>query len=262
MPQNNSYISKEELALLNSKIGWQMLLRKDNFDIKNVIKKMKIKEQFRKLQEELIKLHNWVIDKEKKVVVIFEGRDAAGKTGAIRRITEHINPRHFRIAALNIPSEDEKKQWYFQRYIERLPKPGEIVFFDRSWYNRAVVEPVNKFCTKKEYEIFMEKVKEFEDMLIKEDTYVFKFYYSITKKEQEKRFKKIMDDPLRRWNFTDVDKKAQSLWDDYSSYIQKMIEKTNSEKAPWYIIDANKRSQARLDTLKIILDELPYNKKN
>jgi len=258
MPQKKSPISKEELNLLNSKIGWQMLFRKDNLDLQAVLQKMKTKEQFRKLQEELIKLHNWVIDNEKKVVVIFEGRDAAGKTGAIRRITEHINPRHFRIAALNIPSEDEKKQWYFQRYIERLPKPGEIVFFDRSWYNRAVVEPVNKFCTKKEYEIFMAKVNEFEDMLIQEDTYVFKFYYSITKKEQEKRFRNIMDDPLRRWNFTDVDKKAQSLWDDYSRYIKKMIEKTHSDKAPWHVIDANKRSQARLDTLKIILDTLPY----
>jgi polyphosphate kinase 2 len=187
-----------------------------------------------------------------------KGRDAAGKGGAIRRITQYINPRHFRIVALNIPTEDERKQWFFQRYIQQLPKPGKIVFFDRSWYNRAVVEPVNGFCTDEEYEIFMSQVNDFEKMLTQSNTYLIKFYFSISKKEQAKRFREIKNDPLKRWKMTPVDEKAQALWDDYTFYKEKMFEQTNTDHAPWKIIDANKKAPARMEAIIHLLKTIPY----
>jgi polyphosphate kinase 2 len=254
----NSEFTKEEMDLINSKIGLYALFKNKNVNPKKVLEEAKNVVELKTKQEELIKFQNWVIENDKKVVIIFEGRDAAGKGGAIRRFTEYINPRHFRIVALNIPSEDEKKQWFFQRYINQLPKPGEIVFFDRSWYNRAVVEPVNKFCTEKEYKIFMSQVNNFEKMLVQSDTYLIKFYFSITKKEQAKRFEDIKNDPLKRWKMTAVDEKAQALWDDYTKYKKKMFKATNTDIAPWKIIKANKKSTARLKAISHVLDVIPY----
>jgi polyphosphate kinase 2 len=251
-------LTEEEIALLNSKIGLHALFENKKVDITKVLEKVKYSVNLKKKQEELIKLQNWVIKENKKVVVLFEGRDAAGKGGAIRRITEYINPRHFKIIALNIPTSDERSQWFFQRYINQLPKPGEIMFFDRSWYNRAVVEPVNKFCTKKEYKVFMSQVNNFEKMLIQSDTYLIKLYFSISKKEQAKRFEKITNSPLKRWKMTPVDEKAQALWDEYTSYKMKMFELTNTETAPWVIIDANDKFNARLKAITHILESIPY----
>jgi polyphosphate kinase 2 len=251
-------LTKEEITLLNSKIGLHTLLKSKRVNLPKVLEEVKYANDLRKKQEELIKLQNWVIKKNKKVVVLFEGRDAAGKGGAIRRITEYINPRHFKIVALNIPTSDERKQWFFQRYINQLPKPGEIVFFDRSWYNRAVVEPVNKFCTEKEYKVFMSQVNSFEDMLIQSDTYLIKLYFSISKKEQSKRFKEIKESPLKRWKMSPVDERAQKLWSEYTSYKNKMFEVTDTESAPWVVIDANKKSSARLDAIAHILESIPY----
>lgn len=251
-------LGKEEVALLNTKIGLQGLLRPEKIDLKKAIDASRYSSQLRAKQEELIKLQNWVIKEGKKVVVIFEGRDAAGKGGAIRRITEYINPRHFRIVALNIPTPDEQQQWYFQRYINQLPNPGEIVFFDRSWYNRAVVEPVNGFCTNKEYEVFMSQVNEFEKMLIESDTYLIKFYFSITKSEQAKRFREIRENPLKKWKITPVDEKAQELWSEYTHYKKKMFHKTDTRLSPWVVIDANKKSNARLAAITHILDTIPF----
>ena len=251
-------LTEEEIQLLNSKIGLHALLKNKKTNLKRVLEEVQYTAELKKQQEELIKLQNWVIKNDKKVVILFEGRDAAGKGGAIRRITEYINPRHFRIVALNIPTDDERKQWFFQRYINHLPKPGEIVFFDRSWYNRAVVEPVNGFCTKREYQVFMSQVNDFEKMLILSDTYVIKLYFSISKKEQEKRFKEIKENPLKRWKITPVDEKAQALWDDYTRYKEKMFEETDTDMAPWLIIDANKKSNARLKAISYILDIVPY----
>jgi polyphosphate kinase 2 len=251
-------ITEEELNLLNSKIGIHTALKNKKFNLEKVLEDIKYLGDLRKQQEELIKLQNWVIEEDKKVVILFEGRDAAGKTGAIRRITEYINPRHFRIVALNIPTDDERKQWFFQRYINNLPKPGEIVFFDRSWYNRAVVEPVNGFCTDKEYQIFMSQINEFEKMLIQSDTYILKLYFSITKDEQAKRFTEIQKSTLKRWKMTKIDERAQALWDEYSKYKEKMFENTNSEHAPWHIINANKKSNARMNAIKLFLNTIPY----
>lgn len=250
--------TKEEVDLLNSKIGLYTLLKKEKVNLDRVLEEVRYLTELRKAQEELIKLQQWVIENDQKVVILFEGRDAAGKGGAIRRVTEYINPRHFRIVALNKPTEDEKKQWFFQRYINQLPNPGEIVLFDRSWYNRAVVEPVNGFCTVRQYDTFMSQVNDFEKMLVQSDTHLIKFYFSITKKEQAKRFAEIQSDPLKRWKMTAVDEKAQSLWDEYTRYKEDMFEATDTKVAPWVIIKANKKPNARLEAIAHILNVIPY----
>jgi polyphosphate kinase 2 len=251
-------LSKEDLELLNSRIGLKHLLSEKNVDVNRALRSTKYEMRVRALQAELIKLQNWSINNNKKIVVLFEGRDAAGKGGAIRRITAHINPRYYRIVAFPKPSKEEEGQWYFQRYVNRLPKPGEIVFFDRSWYNRAVVEPVNEFCTEHEYKIFMNQVNDFERMITESDTYLLKLYFSIAKEEQARRFKEIKASPLKRWKMTPVDEKAQELWDKYTEYKLKMFKNTNSEKCPWKIIDANKKTSARIDALEYILEKIPY----
>lgn len=257
----SSHLSKEDLAIINSKIGLKHLLSKDRISLKQVLNTAKYELKLRELQAELIKLQNWVIDQEKKVVILFEGRDAAGKGGAIRRITAHINPRYYRIIALPKPSSEEQGQWYFQRYVNKLPKPGEIVFFDRSWYNRAVVEPVNGFCTELDYRRFMGQVNFFEQMVLESDTYLIKLYFSISKKEQAKRFEEIRKSPLKRWKITAVDERAQELWDEYTYYKEKMFESTNLEHAPWKIINADNKQEARLEALTHILENLPYRKR-
>jgi polyphosphate kinase 2 len=251
-------LTEKDLELLNSELGQYALLRRSKPNAERALSEVQYAHKLREEQEELIKLQQWGIENDKKVVVLFEGRDAAGKGGAIRRLSERINPRHYRIVALNVPTEDERKQWFFQRYIRQLPNPGEMVFFDRSWYNRAVVEPVNGFCTSQEYEIFMSQVNEFEKMLIQSDTHLIKIYFSITKKEQAGRFKDIKDDPLKKWKMTAVDERAQELWDDYTTYKERMFEKTDSDHAPWNVIDANDKAPARLETIRYILGQIPY----
>lgn len=251
-------LTEEELKLLNSKMGLRSLFAGKNLDIEKAVRDAKYEINLRERQAELVKLQSWAIKNNKKIVVIFEGRDAAGKGGAIRRISAYINPRYYRIVALPKPTEDEKGQWYFQRYVNQLPKPGKIVFFDRSWYNRAVVEPVNGFCTKEEYEVFMSQVNDFEKMIIQSNTYLIKFYFSITKEEQEKRFDDIKKSKLKRWKMSPVDERAQELWDEYTKYKKVMLEKTNTTYAPWVIIKANKKTEARLEVINHLLDAIPY----
>ncbi len=251
-------LSEEDLSLINSKIGLEVLFRNKKINIKETLEEIKYEIELKSLQVELINLHNWVIDNNKKVVILFEGRDAAGKGGAIRRTTEFINPRQIKIVALDIPTDDEKHQWFFQRYIQHLPKPGEIVFYNRSWYNRAVVEPVNGFCTAKDYQIFMNQVNDFEKMLVESDTYLIKFYFSITKKEQAKRFSQIKKTPLKRWRITEVDERAQELWDQYTFYKEEMFRLTNTTIAPWVVIDANIKMKARTQAIAHILKTIPY----
>lgn len=251
-------LSNKDLQDLNSKLGLRSLFSTKRVDIPKALRHVEYENDLQNCQIELVKLQTWAIKNSKKIVVIFEGRDAAGKGGAIRRITSHINPRHFRTVALNKPTEDEQGQWYFQRYVNQLPKPGEIVFFDRSWYNRAVVEPVNGFCTKKEYDIFMSQINGFEKMIVQSDIYLIKFYFSITKREQAKRFKDIKNNPLKRWKISPVDERAQELWNEYTKYKKKMFEKANSHFAPWIVIDANKKTNARLAAIKHILKTIPY----
>ncbi len=217
--------------------------------------------ELREKQIELVQLQTWAIKNQKKIVVIFEGRDLAGKGGAIRRITAHINPRYFKIVALDKPTKAEQGQWYFQRYVNQLPKPGEIVFFDRSWYNRAMVEPVNGFCTRKQYRTFMSQVNDFERMIIQSNTILIKFYFSITKEEQARRLTEVKASELKRWKISPLDEKAQELWNQYSKYKRAMHKKTNTDYAPWVIIDANKKTTARLQAISHILETVPYKKK-
>jgi polyphosphate kinase 2 len=247
--------------ILNSDKGLKALLSKEPYNIEKAVRFVDYEKKLKKLQVELIRLQFWAIEQNERIIVIFEGRDAAGKGGAIRRATERMNPRHLRIVALPKPSEDEKTQWYFQRYVMQFPKAGEIVFFDRSWYNRAVVEPVNDFCTQKEYEIFMTQVNDFERMITESGIRLVKIYMSISKKEQEKRFEDIKADPLKQWKMTDVDEKAQELWDVYTAYKSKMFENTKEGGLPWRIIRANKKTYARVAAVRHILKSIPYDKK-
>jgi len=255
---NKIKINQTDLSLLNSKSGLRHIFSKKEWNLEKVIQQTKYETSYSALQVELIKLQNWVVNTKQKVVIIFEGRDAAGKGGAIRRITSAINPRHYRTLALPKPTPEEQGQWYFQRYINQLPKPGEIVFFDRSWYNRAMVEPVNGFCSQEEYELFMKQVNLMEEMIIASNTYLIKFYFSIAKEEQAKRFKAIKTNPLTRWKMTPVDEQAQALWEEYTNYKNKMFDTTNTTLAPWTIINANQSTSAVMEATKYILNAIPY----
>lgn len=195
--------------------------------------------QIRQLQIELIKLQNWVQKKGKKIVLIFEGRDAAGKGGTIQRFIEHLNPRFARVAALPKPTETESGQWYFQRYVAHLPTNGEMVFFDRSWYNRAVVEPVMGFCTQDQYETFIKEVPSFEKNILSSGIILFKFWLDVSRKEQKRRFKQRRKDPLKQWKLSPVDLASLSKWDDYTKAIHKMFFETDTQDAPWTVIESD-----------------------
>ena len=222
--------------------------------------KFNYEEELAILHTELVHLQEWVKKQGLKVVIVFEGRDASGKGGTIKRFTEPLNPRVCKVVALGVPTEREKTQWYFQRYVEQFPKAGEIVLFDRSWYNRAVVEPVNGFCTQKQYDVFMNQVNNFEQMILESGIHLVKIYMSISKKEQAKRFEDIKSDPLKQWKMTPVDERAQELWDDYTIYKKAMFAKTNTATSPWKIIRANRKTEARVNVINHILKSIPYDK--
>jgi len=251
-------LSKEELEQLNSKNGLLKLLKSKEIDIDRILSQLTYEEELIRLQQELIKLQQWVQEKGKRVAILFEGRDVAGKGGSIQRFTQHLNPRFMRIVALPKPTEIEKGQWYFQRYTQNLPNRGEIVFFDRSWYNRAVVEPVNGFCTKKEYNRFMLQVPGFEHMLYEDGIILIKFWFSITKEEQTRRFKARKTNPLKQWKLSPVDMKAQELWDKYTEYKEEMFSKTHTVYCPWIIVNANDKRKARLASIRYVLSTIPY----
>lgn len=213
------------------------------------------------LQIELLKFQNYVKEKGLKVLMIFEGRDAAGKGGTIKRITEHLNPRGARIIALEKPSDIERTQWYFQRYTEYLPSAGEIVLFDRSWYNRAGVEPVMGFCTTEEHHEFLREVPEFEKMLVKSGIILLKFYFSVSKKEQARRFKKREVDPLKQYKLSPVDKESQNLWDKYTVAKFSMLMASNTDIAPWTVIKSDNKKKARLNCIRYILSHVDYENK-
>lgn len=240
-------------AILKSKLGpkkYQKLLNSYNYEI-----------ELLKLQTELVDLQHWVAKHKKRVCVIFEGRDAAGKGGAIRRFTEHLNPRSMRVVALTKPTEAERGQWYFRRYIKELPDPGELVFFDRSWYNRAVVEPVMEFCTDDQYNKYMLQVPEFEHMLYEDGVIIIKFWFSISKAEQLRRFNSRLANPLKQWKFSPVDKEGQKRWDLYTSYKEQMFSKTHTSFSPWIIIKTNDKKEARLESIRYVLSQFEYDQK-
>ena len=255
-------ITEAEFSSIESHNDLLKLAKEKQIDISQVLAKVRYEREKEKLQVELVKLQQWVKKTDKRVAIIFEGRDAAGKGGNIRRFTEHLNPRSMRLVALNKPTEVEKGQWYFTRYIQHLPNPGEIVFFDRSWYNRAVVEPVMGFCTPHQYDQFMVQLPEFEHMLYEDGVTIVKFWLSITKEEQLKRFNAREDNPLKRWKFSPVDRKGQEYWDDYTKYKEQMFSKTHTPFSPWVIVKTNNKETARLECMRYVLSLFDYENKD
>ena len=250
-------------SLENGEINKQEFLKLIKSDIspaklEEILYDLDYQEQLYKLQAELVNLQKWVTKNKKRVCIIFEGRDASGKGGSIRRMTEHLNPRARRVVALSKPTEVEQGQWYFRRYIKEMPNPGELVFFDRSWYNRAVVEPVMGFCTKEQYNKFMIHVPEFENMLYEDGILLIKFWFSVTKEEQLKRFESRLASPLKRWKFSPVDQEGQNKWDIYTHYKDQMFAKTHTKFSPWIIIKTNNKKEARLESLRYLLSRFEY----
>ena len=218
-------------------------------------------QEYINLQIEMVRMQNWLIETGKRLIVVCEGRDSAGKGGAIMTFIRYINPRHYRVVALNKPTEEEKGQWYFQRYIRHFPDPGEIVFFDRSWYNRGVVEPVMGFCTTDQYELFMKQVNELEKMWIDNGIILFKLWFSIDRNEQNKRLEERKINPLISWKLSTVDMQAQMKWDDYTNYKLKMFDRTGTTISPWVVIKGNNKELARKEALRYVLNNVPYTNK-
>lgn len=238
-------------------------LEEDDGKVQIWVKKsdLKYEKELKKLQVELIKFQNHVKDKGLKVLILVEGRDAAGKGGTIKRITEHLNPRGARVVALSKPSDTERTQWYFQRYTGHLPSAGEIVLFDRSWYNRAGVEPVMGFCTQEEHKEFLREVPKFETMIANSGIIFFKFYFSVSKDEQAKRFRERKTDPLKQFKLSPVDEKSQEMWDQYTIAKYSMLLASNNPRCPWNIVLSDNKKKARLNTIKHILKNVDYPEK-
>ncbi len=228
------------------------------FPYKTKMGKKEYEKQKAKLQAELLKVQKWVGDTGQKFVLLFEGRDAAGKGGTIKRFMEHLNPREARVVALNKPSDKEKGQWFFQRYIEQLPTAGEMVFYDRSWYNRAGVERVMGFCTPTEYLEFMRQTPEIERMMVRSGIRLYKYWFSVTRDEQKRRFDSRKTDPLKRWKLSPVDLASLSKWDDYTEAKEAMFFYTDTADAPWTIVKSNDKKRARLETMRHFLSTLDY----
>ena len=250
---------EEEVNILKTKNGVKKLVEKKK--LTKVKEKIDYEEELKELQVELIKLQNWVYENNKRVMIIFEGRDAAGKGGSIKRFTQYLNPRKYRVVALQKPTEIETGQFYFQRYFSHLPNPGEIVFFDRSWYNRAIVEPTFGFCTENQYEKFMKEVPEIEHALVDDGIILIKLWFSINKETQKTRFKERMTNPLKHWKLSPVDKKAQKMWKTVTYYKEEMFSKTHTSYAPWVIVNSNDKKRARLESIKYVLSKLDYDGK-
>ncbi|WP_397446890.1 polyphosphate kinase 2 [Polaribacter sp. R77954] len=256
------FLTADDFESLQNSDDLRALIKQKNIPFDNVSNTLSYTNELRSLQVELVKLQRYISSHNKRVAIIFEGRDAAGKGGNIRRFMEHLNPRSTRLVALNKPTEVEKGQWYFQRYIKELPNPGEIVFFDRSWYNRAVVEPVMGFCSDKQYEEFLLQVPEFEHMMYEDGVIIIKFWLSITKDEQAKRFDARKENPLKRWKFSPVDRQGQILWDKYTYYKREMFSKTHTTYSPWMIIKTNDKKVARLEAIRHVLSKFDYEDKS
>ncbi|WPD24846.1 MAG: polyphosphate kinase 2 [Candidatus Electrothrix scaldis] len=229
---------------------------------RKAIKRYHREEALKPYQAELIRMQKHLELNKRRMVILFEGRDAAGKGGTIRRVTRYMNEKHYRIVALGKPTEHQKTQWFFQKYVTEFPRGGEVVLFDRSWYNRAVVEPVFGFCTNEEYNDFMRGVTGFEKDLVRQGTVLVKLYFSVTKEEQARRFERRKTDPLRQWKLSEIDVQAQNRWDDFTRQKYEMLKRTHTNVAPWTIIRSNNKHEARLNAMKIILNAVPYDRGN
>ena len=239
--------------------GWQ---EDGKYPYKYLMSRKNYEYQKYNLQVELLKLQAWVKQTGARLIILFEGRDAAGKGGTIKRVMEHLNPRGARVVALEKPTEEEKGQWYFQRYVKHLPTKGEIVLFDRSWYNRAGVERVMGFCTNDEYQEFMRQVPEFERNLVRSGIVLFKFWFSVSKEEQRRRFKDRETHPLKQWKLSPIDKASLDKWDEYTAAKEKMFYHTDTSDAPWTVVKSNCKKRARLNAMRYILHKISYDKKD
>jgi len=226
------------------------------------MKRKLYEEEKEELQVELLKAQRWVKETDQKIIALFEGRDAAGKGGTIKRFMEHLNPRGAHVVALQKPSERERNQWYFQRYVRHLPTAGEIVFFDRSWYNRAGVERVMGFCTEKQVARFMRQCPDFERMLVNSGTILFKFWFSVRQEEQARRFKSRESDPLKQWKLSPIDIASRTKWDEYTEAREDMLAHTNTSKNPWTLIKSDDKRRARINCMRVFLRNLDYPDKN
>ena len=255
-------LTREQLLNLKTRNDLLDAARESHVKTQKHLRNLRYEEELLALQAQLVNLQRWVSKTNKRVAIIFEGRDAAGKGGSIKRFTEHLSPRSMRVVALTKPTEVERGQWYFRRYIKELPNPGEIVFFDRSWYNRAVVEPVMGFCNKAQYKQFMVQVPKFEHMLYEDGVHLIKFWFSISQDEQKERFESRLGNPLKKWKFSPVDLRGQELWDDYTHYKEQMFSKTHTPFSPWTIIRTDDKRVARLESMRHVLSLFDFPGKN
>ena len=267
-PENNpEFIEFEgELVRLDDLLKSVQNLREENTRLhKEGGKALKKFRQFQELvpyEAELIKLQEHLEKYNKRMIIVFEGRDAAGKGGAIRRVTHYMNERHYRVVALGRPSDVQRSQWYFQKYVERFPRGGEIVLFDRSWYNRAMVEPVFGFCSDQEHKNFMRGVVGFEKDFVRQGTIFIKIYMSVTREEQEKRFEIRKTNPLKQWKLSEVDLQMQELWDEFTRRKYEMLKRTHTSQAPWTVVRANDKHRARLNIMRVILKSVDYERRD
>jgi polyphosphate kinase 2 len=256
------HLTAAEMADLHTRRQFIQVLREKKLKVNKIKVSIQYEDELESLQIELVKLQRWIHEEGKRLAIIFEGRDAAGKGGTIRRFIEHLNPRSMRVVALPKPTEEERGQWYFQRYMKQLPNRGEIVFFDRSWYNRGIVEPVNGFCTRAEYERFMQQVPEFEHMLVEDGVTLVKFWFSISREVQLARFESRRQNLLKQWKLSPLDSKAQDLWDAYTKYKETVFSRTHTSYSPWIIVKANDKRRARLESIRYVLSLMDYKGKD
>lgn len=231
-------------------------------DLDRLVRRSHKDQELAPYQVELLKMQTHLETHSKRMIVLFEGRDAAGKGGTIRRVTRFMNEKHYRVVALGRPTEEQRTQWYYQRYVKEFPTGGEIVLFDRSWYNRAMVEPVFGFCTPEEHKNFLRGVVGFEKDLVRQGTILVKLYFSVTKNEQQRRFERRQNDPLRRWKLSEVDMQAQEYWDDFTSRKYEMLRKTHTNSSPWTVIRSGDKHHARLNAMRVMLNAVPYDDRN
>jgi polyphosphate kinase 2 len=258
LPDENSDEDWDDDRELYGPDGRRMDTWREGYPYSERMQRREYEIEKRRLQIQLLRLQHWVKEEGRKVAILFEGRDAAGKGGTIKRFTEHLNPRGARVVALEKPSEREQTQWYFQRYVEHLPAAGEIVFFDRSWYNRAGVERVMGYCTEDEYLQFMHSVPQLEQMWIDSGIHLVKFWFSVSRREQRTRFIVRQIDPVRQWKLSPTDLASLDRWDDYTAAKEAMFAATDTDHAPWTVIKSNDKKRARLEALRVVLHRLPY----
>jgi polyphosphate kinase 2 len=253
-PSQDNSQETEALGHWTDRLGIKKVLR--------VLERVEQENSLKPFQAELILMQKYLEDTKRRMIIVFEGRDASGKGGTIRRVSRYMNEKHYRVVALGKPTDAQRTQWFFQRYVEQFPRGGEVVLFDRSWYNRAMVEPVFGFCTPEEYKTFIKGVVGFERDLVRQGTLIVKLYFSVTKEEQKRRFERRQNDPLRQWKLSEVDLQAQERWDDFTNQKYEMLKRTHSNHAPWTVIRSNDKHAARLNAIRTILNSVPYERGN